>query len=89
MKLEEPVFIAAVHDDGRRIMVGPVRTEAGIRRLKENIRSMGWHPGTPMPRMTQQAWFEMAYGERKAVTDHEEATPTVAALNGEGGDGGR
>jgi hypothetical protein len=71
MKLEQPVFIAAVHDDGRRIMVGPVRTEAGIQRLKASIHSMGWYTGTPMPRMAQQAWFEMAYRERAALTGKE------------------
>jgi hypothetical protein len=64
VKLEEPLFIIAVHDDGRRIMVGPATTDAGLQRLKTSILSMGWHAGEPMPRMTQQTWFEMAYFER-------------------------
>ena len=65
--MNDPQWVPAVHDDGRRILVGPVRTEAGVRRLVANIISQGWCPGEPMRRMSQQAWFEMAYFERAAV----------------------
>jgi len=82
VKLEEPLFVPAIHDDGRRIMVGPATTDAGLLRLKTSIRSQGWHAGEPTPRMSQQAWFEMAYTERA------EAARALVELAGKAADGG-
>jgi hypothetical protein len=82
VKLEEPLFIIAVHDDGRRIMVGPATTDAGLQRLRSSINDMGWRAGFEVPRMTRQAWFEMAYTERAADVERKR-TPAPKPAAGE------
>lgn len=81
--MAEPFVVPATHDDGRRILVGPVHSREAASRLITDIARLGWHSGEPVPHMTRAAWFTMAYRERKAAIDGE-----TAALTGEGENGG-